>query len=335
MELISPDKLYKSVIGFALGDAYGVPFEMEHKYYAYLYNQEQIMMGFRSHNQPAGTWSDDTSLVLATLDMLGSWDTLINLNKGIVHDEMRINLMYAFSEWRNNGKYGCYNQCFDVGFTTDAAIKDFELNRDIHQCGRKEEFDCGNGSLMRMLPVGFLTLDLPLEQRYKWCVSFSSLTHANQLNFICCFIYVELMVGLLSGLSFDSAYEQTKCSVAELNEKGYLRMLDLGKLTRILNPGLGNLPIAEIHGRTFVVHTLEAVIWTILNRNDYKSTISLAVALGDDTDTIAALAGGLCGLIYENPFPHEWMEHLKNIDLLMSISSKFVRSYPSIFNTKK
>lgn len=335
MKQISPDKLYKSLIGFALGDAYGVPFEMEHKYYTHLYNQEEIMVGFGSHNQPDGTWSDDTSLVLATMDMMGSWDTYVDLGKGTIHEEMFINIMYAFCEWRNKGKYGCHNQCFDVGFTTDAAIKAFELNRDIHHCGRKEESDCGNGSLMRILPLGFLTLHLTVEQRYQWCVKFSSLTHANPLNGICCFVYVELVVGLLGGLTFLEAYAQAKKSVAQLTEKGHLRLLDLGKLNRILHPGLGNLPIAEIHGRTFVVHTLEAVIWTILNRNDYKNTITLAVALGDDTDTIAALAGGLCGLIYEEPFPREWMEQLKNIDLLMSTASKFVQSYPSTFNTKK
>jgi ADP-ribosyl-[dinitrogen reductase] hydrolase len=335
MKLIPPDKLYKSVIGYALGDAYGIPFEMEHKYYANLYNQNELMIGFRTHNQPEGTWSDDTSMVLATMDTLGKWDTLVDTGKGVIHDEFFINLMHAFSEWRNKGTYGCHGECFDVGFTTDAAIKEFELNKDIHVCGRKEETDCGNGSLMRMLPIGFASINLSLEQRYEWCVQFSSLTHANPLNFICCFIYVELVAGLISGLSFDEAYEKSKKSVNQLNKHGYLRLLDLGKLNRILNPGFANLTIDEIHGQSYVVNTLEAVIWIILNRSDYKSTITLGVTLGNDTDTIAALAGGLCGIIYEKPFPHEWMEELKNIDLLMNISSKFVRSYPSIFNTKK
>lgn len=242
--------------------------------------------------------------------------------------------MYAFSKWRNKGIYGCHNQCFDVGLTTDAAIKEFDLNRDIYQCGRKEEADCGNGSLMRMLPIGFASLHLTIEQRYEWCMRFSSLTHANPLNFICCFVYVDLMAGLLDGLSFNKAYEQTKKSVAQLNENGFIRKLDIGKLNRMLNPGFADLSIGEIHGRGYVVNTLEAVIWTILNSTDYKSTIALATTLGDDTDTIAALAGGLSGLIYEKPFPHEWTEELKNIDLLMNISLKFVRSYPSIFNIK-
>lgn len=57
------------ILGVAVGDALGVLFEFK-KRYSYNFNSKNNMQGFLSHNQIPGTWSDDTSLTLATLDSL-------------------------------------------------------------------------------------------------------------------------------------------------------------------------------------------------------------------------------------------------------------------------
>ena len=59
-------------------------------------------------------------------------------------------------------------------------------------------------------------------------------------------------------------------------------------------------------------------MWSLLTTNSYKACIKKAVDLGDDTDTVAAIAGGLAGILYgiEN-IPKEWLDKLQskeNID---------------------
>ncbi len=58
--------LKAAVYGLAVADALGVPYEFLTRG-----SFKAIeMVGYGSHQQPAGTWSDDTSLVLATCDSI-------------------------------------------------------------------------------------------------------------------------------------------------------------------------------------------------------------------------------------------------------------------------
>ena len=55
---------------------------------------------------------------------------------------------------------------------------------------------------------------------------------------------------------------------------------------------------STIESSGYVVHTLEAAIWCVLTSNSYKETVLKAVNLDRDTDTIAAIAGSIAGIIY-------------------------------------
>ena len=57
------------IIGFAVGDALGVPVEFLSRDLLQKYSLKN-MIGFGSHNVPEGTWSDDTSLMIATMDSI-------------------------------------------------------------------------------------------------------------------------------------------------------------------------------------------------------------------------------------------------------------------------
>ena len=50
----------------------------------------------------------------------------------------------------------------------------------------------------------------------------------------------------------------------------------------------------------YVVHSLEAAIWCLYTTNNYRDCVLEAVNLGEDTDTVAAIAGGLAGALYQN-----------------------------------
>ena len=82
-----------------------------------------------------------------------------------------------------------------------------------------------------------------------------------------------------------------------------------------------------IYIKVHVVDTLEAALWCFLNTNSYRECVLAAVNFGDDTDTIAAVAGGLAGISYgcggENGIPDEWIAQIPRHDLDRSIVCRF------------
>ena len=80
--------LSDAVYGFVLGDALGVPYEFKQRG---SFNCEG-MTGYGTHNQPPGTWSDDSSLMLATCRSIKDNNLSINLE----------DLKNKFLSWLNN-----------------------------------------------------------------------------------------------------------------------------------------------------------------------------------------------------------------------------------------
>lgn len=67
----------------------------------------------------------------------------------------------------------------------------------------------------------------------------------------------------------------------------------------------------EIKSSGYVVDTLEASIWCLLNTNSYKECVLKAVNLGNDTDTVGSVVGGLAGIYYgSEDIPEEWLDVL-------------------------
>ena len=83
------NKMTDAILGLAIGDALGVPYEFEQR--GTFTCTDMVVHG--SNDQPAGTWSDDTSMTLATLDSL-------KYNNGkVVTDDIRRN----FNNWLRHG----------------------------------------------------------------------------------------------------------------------------------------------------------------------------------------------------------------------------------------
>ena len=80
------------------------------------------------------------------------------------------------------------------------------------------------------------------------------------------------------------------------------------------------MSLSEIKSSGYVVDTLEAVIWCILTTNDYKSCVLTAVNLGEDTDTIGAIAGSLASVLYGiESIPAHWMDALQKREYIESL----------------
>ena len=78
-------------------------------------------------------------------------------------------------------------------------------------------------------------------------------------------------------------------------------------------------PVDEIRSGGFVRDTFDAALWCLANTSSYAECALAAVNLGDDTDTTAAVAGALAGIVYGiEGIPSEWLDKLRGKDLIES-----------------
>lgn len=308
------DRFIKSsngIIGFAIGDALGVPAEFKSREELKRYPITD-MIGDGTYNVPAGTWSDDTSMTLATMD------SLISTNNINVND-----MAAKFLDWFRNANYTATNECFDIGRTTLQALARYELDLDnASNCGGANEFDNGNGSLMRILPIAYYIYYHNIEDEqeiYNIVKQVSSITHAHEVSILGCYIYVRFALELLNGKDKVEAYKNIK-------ELDYCMFSSttIDKYSRILKDNIQNIEEQNISSSGYVVSTLEATLWLFLNSNDYNNTILKSVNLGEDTDTVAACTGGLLGIYYGlDNIKNTWKQTLKRYDYITNLCDKF------------
>lgn len=282
-----------TLFGLAIGDALGVPVEFR--------SREQLqrspitgMTGFGSWNQPLGTWSDDSSLAFCLAE---------SLNKGYNLDDIALN----FINWKQQGYWGAHHKVFDIGGATRFAI-----DRLIKGCspllsGGMMEDDNGNGGLMRIIPLVFVIQDLPVAERYKKIKEVCAITHAHFRSVFSCFIYLEFALEILNGKAKDIAYSNMQQSVNAFAEENQFNPKELELFRRILKGNIKQEAEKAIHSGGYVLHTLEASLWCILNNRNYADAVLKAVNLGADTDTTGCVTGGLAGLLfgYDN-IPNGW-----------------------------
>ena len=132
-----------TIMGLVIGDALGVPVEFVSRD-ELKDNPITDMIGYGTHNQPAGTWSDDSSMAVATMEWLGEME--------VAQPDYK-QLMDKFSNWILYGDYTPYQENFDCGISTCKAIMNYGRGTEPLLCGEKGEFNNGNGSLMRILPA--------------------------------------------------------------------------------------------------------------------------------------------------------------------------------------
>jgi ADP-ribosylglycohydrolase len=119
-----------------------------------------------------------------------------------------------------------------------------------------------------------------------------------------------LQDGIDDGLRF---YGQ---DIRNLTEMAYLgRLFDLEELK--------DTPEKNIFPSGYVVESLETAVWCLITTNTFKDCLLKAVNLGDDTDTIAAIAGGLAGLYYGyEAIPQEWLAVIQRRDWIEDMCRK-------------
>ncbi len=303
-------KYIDGLMGFVVGDAMGVPLEFKSRE-ELLKKPVTKMTGYGTHNQPEGTWSDDTSMMIATIDS-------INAKNGIdLYD-----IALKFAAFKNHSQYTANREVFDIGGTCARAIDKFEENHDEPTtCGLTDINSNGNGSLMRILPIAYYANAKKLKdfEVLELVKKISSITHAHDISIMGCYIYVRFAMFLLTGKDKYSAYSMTKCvdytMFSEEAQKAY---------ERLLKEDISKYKIKDIKSSGYVVDTLEAAIWVLLKSESYKEAIIGAINLGEDTDTVGAVTGGLAGIVFTYDYiPEEWKDKIIRKEYLLDIFEEF------------
>ncbi len=212
-------------------------------------------------------------------------------------------LMDRFVAWWRNGEYSCTGGCFDIGITTRTALERYRQTGDP-LAGSTDPNTAGNGSLMRLAPVALRFwndrdgLDHAAAQQ-------SRTTHAAEEAVDGCRAFADLLADAISGKprrdvlaprSFDGA----------------------PAIARIVRGSWRGRARQDIQSSGYVVHTLEAAIWSVARTANFRNAVLLAANLADDADTVAAVTGQLAGAIYGlSGIPKQWVDRIAWRDRLL------------------
>ena len=295
------------LIGTAVGDALGVPVEFEQRSVIKA-NPVTEMREYGTHEQPKGTWSDDTSLMLCLAECM---------REGLDSNT----LAQKFIAWKNDNLWTPHGWVFDIGIGTRLAIERLESGMTPELAGGLDERDNGNGSLMRILPLVLHIKDLNIDERYEWTKKISSITHAHVRSVMACFYYLEFAKKIIDGKEKFQAYNELQSELTQYFEQRKINPIEINKFHRLLVEDISKVDEDNIKSSGYVMDTLEASIWSILTTNNYKDAVLKAVNLGHDTDTTGAVTGGLAALIYGlDNIPNEWINTLARKDDIINLT---------------
>ena len=310
--MLTAAKTLSGLMGLCVGDALGVPVEFTSRAER-VKSPVTTMLGYGTWNQPPGTWSDDSSLSFCLAECLCrgySLDAIAN----------------SFWRWYKEAYWTPRGDVFDIGQTTHTAIMRLKQGVVPHQAGGKVENNNGNGSLMRILPMAYCHRNLTLGELLARVHDVSAITHAHARSQMACGIYISIAVALLEGADLQTAYLQglqdiqTIYSVREF-------LLEKPHFGRVFSGEIAKVPVEEINSGGYVIDTLESSLWCLLNSSSYSEAVLKAVNLGGDTDTTAAVTGGLAGIYYgvEN-IPQKWINQIARRQDIIYLAERFAKA---------
>ncbi|MCD0464618.1 ADP-ribosylglycohydrolase family protein [Flavobacterium sp. ENC] len=308
------NKIESGLFGLAIGDALGVPVEFYSRF-SLKENPVSDMIGYGTHYQPLGTWSDDSSLAFCLAESLCNGFDLFDIARNFVK-------WYSTELWTPHG------QVFDIGIATRNAIHNIGKGHQPEFCGGFEEKDNGNGSLMRILPLVFYLKDEEdIEVIYEKVKAVSSITHAHFRSVFACFVYVVYCLEILKEKDKFEAYSEVQIILSKFLQNKKYNPAEIQLFDRVLINDISKYPEVNIHSSGYVLDSLQASLWCFLNSDSYEETVLKAVNLGEDTDTTAAIAGGLAGIYYGiEKIPKKWIKNLVRTNDIKNLAERLSKN---------
>lgn len=282
------DRFKGCLVGLAVGDSLGAPIEWKKEFRpvrGMRINKRQI-----AGSKKAGHHTDDTAMALALAD------SLITQGKFDAKDQLE-----KYCDWMDNGTYSSNGKCEGIGRTTRNALNVFKV------CGhlKTKVYDvnlAGNGSIMRLAPIPMFYSNRKGSQEAQIQSMKSSVTtHVHEDCVDACNVFGKMIYDALNGYTKGEMFCFSDWQIA-------------GMTPEIANIITNKTYLKEppyIQGSGHVIKSLEAALWAFNNSTSFKHGVLLAVNLGQDSDTTAAIYGQLAGAYYGyNAIPKKWRDTL-------------------------
>lgn len=295
-----------AMLGFIVGDAYGVFYEFED---AADIETSMEMRGYGTFNQPPGAWSDDSSLML------------IAAEDYLAHGEFSIErLMDGFVRYLDEGYMTPYGVCFDIGSTTYLALERWKSLRQIAERGTGP---ASNGGLMRILPAALACCarieSLDIVETLSEC------THNNPVSSVCAVWYSLLLESILNRNHVSDSHLIDRMQ-ERLQSAGKIPMCEKLRMDHLLYSISSRDWNFDISSDGNVADTLYVAVRSFQESDSFSGCIQSAVQSGGDTDTNAALVGGLAGAYYgRDGIPLEWQNKIARKAFVDHIVSGFIK----------
>lgn len=313
-------KTTDALLGVAIGDAVGVPFEFSSREKMES-NPATEMVGFGTYNQPMGTWSDDSSMTFCLAESLLKGYDLKDISE-------------KFIQWKHNAYWSARGEVFDIGITTSIALErlkliendNLEALKNLKNSG--DERDNGNGSLMRIIPLLFYIKGKPITEQFEIIWEVSALTHRHIRAAMSCMIYLKLAEKLLQNKEKEIAYSEMRNEISNFWDEINFSASEREHFKKVIQNDIRETCINNLKSGGYVIEVLESSIWFFLKKETFKDTILSIINLGQDTDTAAAIAGGLAGIYYgEKGIPKNWVSAIARKEAIIELGNQLHEKY--------
>ena len=271
-----------SILGLAIGDALGAPFEFRRR--------SQVPFPLPAfelpwNGMPPGTWTDDTAMAM------NLWTSLIDHGGALdLGDVMDRHLAWLGSDPPDIGNQTRAALTLAWEGTADPARVVFER--------RGPEVSAGNGSVMYCAPLGVVRARRP-ELLVEEAPALSRLTHWDGRCRTACLAVTSAVAALVRGEAADAAVLNGLAVVADREGGEELEFLvsEAGRARQIDGPDMG-----------FALFTAGIALQVAGEELDFEEGLRYVVGLGGDTDTNAAVAGALLGALHGiDAIPPDWL----------------------------
>ena len=292
------DRLAGGLLGLLIGDALGVPYEFHDAddIPPLAHIEFDPPPGFRRAHSSVfpGTWSDDGAQALA---LLASLQACARLDL----DDLARRLL----DWHDDGAMAVDGRVFDVGIQTSQAFRRLRDGVPPDRSGPAEEWANGNGSLMRVLPLALWHKGTDAELA-RDAAAQSLVTHGHPRSQGCCALYC-----LWARRTIEAAGDPWREAVAAFRAIHPIGDPIRDEVEAHVKPD--DPPSGQ--GSGYVVDCLTSARLA-LDAGSYEDVVKAAVALGNDTDTTACVAGGIAGLRDGvGAIPDRWRSALRGREL--------------------
>ena len=292
------DRVAGAFVGLAIGDALGAPVEFSPR------GAFEPVTAYREGGRfklPAGAWTDDTAMALCLAQVLINYEGL---------EPAR--LLESFCDWAEHGSNTSTGVAVGIGQNTLRVLGDYKRNGYLEALPFGSKND-GNGSLMRLAPVACYAHD-DVDQAIQFASQQSLTTHASRPANQSCQVVAELLCGLINGGKFGDLWH-----AASKRNWGQA----VGSL---FGYNYSELNADNVVAGGYVIDTLHAALWSLKNADTFEEAVIKAVNLGDDADTVGAVAGQLAGAMYGYASVPEHLKKSLIDERKLYVTSQFLSS---------